>query len=191
MGVTLQPAEAYQRAAALLGEIITELADTEWDLTNGDDGWSIAQTVAWVVVGDSQINAALDRGRLDEIGEVDASVLGPNLVSTWRGTAVRAIASLKAPDAINETVEHPQGLLSVRNLVGQRVTENLVRAWDIGRITGRDVEIPDELAEWCLEFWALHADAVMEGGVLAESPLEPPDDADASTRLLAFTGRRP
>ena len=75
------------------------------------------------------------------------------------------------------------------DLVGPRVTENLVRAWDVGRAVGRPVEIPDDLAEWCLDFWAGHATAVLAGGVLADQPVEPPAGASAAVRLLALTGR--
>ncbi len=73
--------------------------------------------------------------------------------------------------------------------MGQRISENLIRSWDIGQAVGRPVEIPADLAEWCLAFWLKHADAVMAGGVLAEQPLTPALDADAATRLLALMGR--
>ncbi len=189
MGVTIEPAAAYQRAAGLLGETITSLTDQEWDLTCGPEELTIAQAVAWVVVGDSQITAAAQRGRIDKIGEIDVGVLGPNLVATWRGTAVAAISSLGNLNFHDISLDHPNGRLAFGDLVGQRISENLVRSWDIGRAVGRDVGIPDDLAEWCLGFWTSHADAVMDGGVLPNRPVEPPPGADAATRLLAFTGR--
>ncbi len=189
MGMTIETPVAYRSAAALLGETIVGLADTEWDLECGPDGLRINEAVAWVVVGDSQITSAIDRGRLDPIGEIEANVLGPNLVATWRGTALAAMTSLDAPGALDGLVEHPDGRLAITDLVWQRVTENLVRAFDIGRAVGRDVEIPTDLAERCLEFWNTHAEAVMRGGVFPHTPVEPPSDADAVTRFLAFTGR--
>jgi len=187
--MTIEPSIAYQRAAALLGEAIVALADTEWDLECGPDNLTINEAVAWVVVGDSQITAAVERGRLDSIDQVEANVLGPNLVATWRGTALAAITSLEAKGALDGLVTHHEGTLAVTDLLGQRVTENLVRAFDIGRATSRNTEIPDDLAEWCLTFWNSHADAVMQGGVLPHPPVEPPADATAATRFLAFTGR--
>jgi len=187
--MTMETPDAYRTAAALLGEAIVGLADTEWDLECGPDGLTINEAVAWVVVGDSQITSAIDRGRLDRLGEIEANVLGPNLVSTWRGTALAAMTSLDAQGALDGLVDHPDGRLAVTDLAWQRVTENLVRAFDIGRTVGRDVEIPNDLAERCLEFWNSHADAVMRGGVFPNAPVEPPPDADAPTRFLAFTGR--
>lgn len=181
--------DAYQRAAALFGETIAALADDEWEAATGDD-WTVVTTVAWVVVGDSHIATAIAGEPLGTVGEFDAAVLGTAPVAAWRGTAVAAIGALREPGALERSVTHPDGSLAVEDLVGQRVSENLVRAWDIGQAVGRPVEIPDDLADWCLDFWAGHADEVVAGGVLPERPVEPPPDADAATRLLALTGRR-
>lgn len=189
MGVTIDPADAYQRAAALFGETISTLTDDEWELPTGDD-WTIVTTVAWVVVGDSHIATAVAGEPLESVGEFDAAVLGTAPVAAWRGTAVAAISALREPGSLAASVAHPDGRLAVADLVGQRVSENLVRAWDIGRAVERPVDIPDDLADWCLDFWAGHADAVLAGGVLPESPLQPAPDAGPAERLLALTGRR-
>ena len=167
MGVT--PADAYQRAAALFGETISSLSDEEWEASTGGsegDDWTVVTTVAWVVVGDSHIASAVAGEPLGSVGEFDAAVLGTAPVAAWRGTAVAAIAALREPGALDRTVAHPDGQLAVADLVGQRVSENLVRAWDIAQAVGRSVVIPDDLAAWCLAFWAGHADAVLAGGVL-------------------------
>ena len=187
MGVALD-AEAYQRAAAVFGETIAALSDAEWELKISDE-WTVISTVAWVVVGDSQITQAIDSGEIVAVAEFDAAVLGGNPVATWRGTAVAAITSLKAVGSLERVVRHPGGRFAVADLLGQRVTENLIRAWDVGRAAGRPVDIPVDLADACLDFWADHADAVLAGGVLPEQPIEPSDDADTVTRLLALTGR--
>ena len=190
MGVT--PADAYQRAAALFGETISSLSDEEWEASTGGsegDDWTVVTTVAWVVVGDSHIAGAVAGEPLGSVGEFDAAVLGTAPVAAWRGTAVAAIAALREPGALDRTVAHPDGQLAVADLVGQRVSENLVRAWDIAQAVGRSVVIPDDLADWCLDFWAGHADAVLAGGVLPANPLEPSADATPAQRLLALTGR--
>lgn len=187
MGISLD-VQAYQRAAALFGETISALSDAEWELTVSDE-WTVISTVAWVVVGDSQITQAIDNGEIVAVTEFDAAVLGSNPVAAWRGTAVAAIASLKVVGSSERVVRHPGGRFAVADLLGQRVTENLVRAWDVGLAAGRTVDVPVDLADACLDFWADHSDAVLAGGVLSEQPIEPPDEADTVTRLLALTGR--
>ena len=187
MGISLD-VQAYQRAAALFGETISALSDAEWELTVSDE-WTVISTVAWVVVGDSQITQAIDNGEIVAVTEFDAAVLGSNPVAAWRGTAVAAIASLKVVGSSERVVRHPGGRFAVADLLGQRVTENLVRAWDVGLAAGRPVDVPVDLADACLDFWADHSDAVLAGGVLPEQPIEPLDEADTVTRLLALTGR--
>jgi uncharacterized protein (TIGR03086 family) len=189
MGVTLDPADAYQRAAALFGETIAALSDDEWETATGEE-WTVVTTVAWVVVGDSHIATAVAGEPLGSVGEFDAAVLGTAPVAAWRGTAVAAISALREPGALERTVRHPEGELLIADLVSQRVSENLVRAWDIGEAVDRPVEIPDDLAGWCLDFWADHTDVILAGGVLPDVPVQPPADAGLVERFLAVTGRR-
>ena len=41
--MTIDPADAYQRAAALFGETITALSDDEWEAATGDE-WTVVTT---------------------------------------------------------------------------------------------------------------------------------------------------
>lgn len=189
MSLALEPA-AYQRAAALFGESIASLSDDEWDLPTHPDDWTAVTSTAWVVVGDSQLASAAQGESLGQVGEFDAAILGGNPVAAWRGTAVAAITALQDIDPTTVLVPHPDGHVLLSDLIAQRVSENLVRAWDIGCAVGRPVEIPEDLAEACLDFWADHADAVLAGGVLPDTPVEPAADATAVERFLGLMGRR-
>ncbi len=191
MSATALDEAAYQRAAALFGETISVLSDDEWEQPTRPESWTAVTTAAWVVVGDAQITDALATGEVRPVADFDAAILGSNPVATWRGTAVGAIGALRDEGAMTTVVRHPDGSFAVADLVAQRITENLVRAWDIGEAVDRTVEIPEDLAEACLDFWALHADAVLRGGILPAEPIEPAADAGPATRLLALMGRTP
>ena len=145
------------------------------------------------MVGDAQVPLAVAGGELRPPTEFDVGVLGPKPVATWRGTALAALAALRTPGALERRATLPEGEIVVADLLGQRVTENLVRGYDIAVGVGRPDPLAgmvgDDLADWCLDFWAGHADAVVAGGVLPAAPIEPPTGSDAWTRLLAFTGR--
>lgn len=180
---------AYQRAAALFGETITSLSDEEWDRTTHPDDWTAVTSTAWVVVGDSQLTAAAQGEALGQVGEFDAAILGGNPVAAWRGTAVAAIVALRDVDAAAVIVPHPDGHVLLADLIAQRVSENLVRAWDIGRAAGCPVEVPEDLADACLGFWADHTDAVLAGGVLPDEPVEPRAGAGVVERFLGLMGR--
>ena len=188
MGVTLDAA-AYQRAAALFGETISALTDEEWERTTHPDDWTVITTVAWVVVGDAQLASAASGEALVSVGEFDAAVLGGNPVAAWRGTAVGAIAALREIDPATTVVPHEDGHVLLGDLLAQRISENLLRAWDVGQAAGRPVELPEDLADACLDFWADHADEVLAGGILPDQPVEPRPDASVVERFLALMGR--
>jgi len=189
----VDPVDAYARAAAAFGEVIADLDDEDWERPTWPEEWNVIATVAWVVVGDSQIPLAVSGSSLDPPRDFDAGVLGTSPVATWRGTALAAVAALREPGALAQRAELPGGEIVVADLVGQRVTENVVRAHDIATVVGRDhdlaARLDDGLIEWCLEFWAGHADAVLAGGVLPDAPVEPAPAAGPLVRLLALTGR--
>ena len=182
-------AAAYQRAAALFGETIVELSDEEWERTTHPDDWTVITTVAWLVVGDAQLTTAASGEALQSVGEFDAAVLGGNPVAAWRGTAVGAIGALRDIDPAATVVPHEAGPILLADLLAQRISENLLRAWDIGQAVGRPVELPEDLIDACLDFWAEHADAVLAGSVLPDDPVEPPADAAPAVRFLALMGR--
>jgi uncharacterized protein (TIGR03086 family) len=69
--------------------------------------------------------------------------------------------------------------------------EFLVHAWDYAVAVGRDVEVPDSLAEYVLGL-ALPIIKPEQRGVAGfDEPVDVPDDARALDRLVAFTGRNP
>ena len=189
----LDPVDAYTRAAAVFGAVVTGLSDAEWEVDSWPRGWNVIKTVAWVVVGDAQVPLAVSGTKLDPPRDFDAGVLGANPVATWRGTALAAVAALRTPGALEERVTLDEGELVVADLVGQRVTESLMRAHDIAWAIGRAGDLDGEsvlvLAGWCLDFWSGHSDALLAGGVLPAVPIEPPPNADTLGRLLAMTGR--
>lgn len=187
MAVVLDAA-AYQRAAATFGELIVELSDEEWELPTHPDDWTVVTTVAWVVVGDAMLASGARGDSVINAGEFDAAVLGPNPVASWRGTAVAAIQALDGAD-LDALVDHPEGSLRLGDLVAQRVSENLLRAHDLGVATGRPVDLPEDLAEACLNFWADHAEHILAGGVLPDTPIEPDSSAGVAQRFLALMGR--
>ena len=100
-----------------------------------------------------------------------------------------AIGALRDIDPTSTIVPHEQGPILLGDLLAQRISENLVRAWDIGQATGRSVELPEDLVEGCLDFWAEHVDAVLAGGILPDQPVAPPADASIVDRFLALMGR--
>jgi uncharacterized protein (TIGR03086 family) len=69
--------------------------------------------------------------------------------------------------------------------------EFLVHAWDYAQAVGRDVEVPDSLAEYVLAKVSRIITPESRAQVGFDEPVSVPDAAAALDRLVAFTGRRP
>ena len=182
----------YRQAAALFGERLSLVGDDDWANSTPCDDWDVRSLVAHLIVGEFLV-AALFRGEGGvPIAEVDTSVLGPSPMATWRGTAGGALDAAAADGVLDAVHAHHAGDLTGSMIVGFRITDNLVHAWDLARACGTDIELPEGLAVRCLDFWLPLAElltgADARGRSFAE-PVLPPDASPAGVRLLALLGR--
>jgi uncharacterized protein (TIGR03086 family) len=184
-----QLADFFVRASAFFGEQVRAVGDEEWDLPTTCEGWDVRTVVAHVVVGDAQIPTLFEGGAVERVEEFNPSVLGPNPLATWRGTALAAIRAFSAPGALERRYAHPMGNIRGRNIIGFRISDSLVHGWDVAKALGEDVILDPELCEYCLDFWFPMASTLPGSGFFAPA-IMPPADADAATRLLALLGRR-
>jgi uncharacterized protein (TIGR03086 family) len=189
-----QRVDFFVRASAFFGEQVREVGDEEWHLPTPCEGWDVRTVVAHVVVGDSQVPTLFGGGTVERVEHFDASVLGSNPLATWRGTALAAIRAFAAPGALEKRYAHPVGEVRGRTIIGFRVTDSLVHAWDVATAVGDGtpgggVVLDPEVCEYCLDFWFPMASTLPSSGYFSPALL-PPEGADAAARLLALLGRR-
>lgn len=184
-GGTADVVHHYRRAAATFGEQVVAIGDENWDLPTPCDEWIIKAVVAHVVIAEAQVPDLIN-GYASQQFDLDTSMLGPDAVSVWRGTAIAALDAVAGAD-LDAMVEHPSGTLELRQAVGFRITENLVHAWDIATARGTGLELDEDLALWCLDFWLPFADTLSRSGVFA--PMVQPSGDTPSARLLGLLGR--
>ena len=182
----------YRQAAALFGERLSLVGDDDWASPTPCDDWDVRSLVAHLIVGESLASAQFRGEGGAPVAEVDTSVLGPSPMATWRGTAIGALDAAAADCVLDAVYAHPDGDLTGSVIVGFRITDNLVHAWDLARACGTDIELPEGLAVRCLDFWLPLAELLTgvdaRGRSFAE-PVLPPDDSPAGVRLLALLGR--
>jgi uncharacterized protein (TIGR03086 family) len=85
--------------------------------------------------------------------------------------------------------ELDMGTVDGRQLLGYRITDNVVHAWDLQVAVGRPVAIQDGFAEWLLDFWQPMAGQIADSEFFAAPST--PSSGSASDRLLALLGRTP
>jgi uncharacterized protein (TIGR03086 family) len=176
------------RASAFFGEIVREVADDEWELPTPCEGWDVRTVVAHVVVGDSQIPQLLAGEAVEAIEEYSPTVLGTSPLAAWRGTALAAIRAFAAPGALERRYPHPVGNVRGRTVIGFRISDSLVHAWDVAQAIGEQVILDPELCDYALDFWFPMASTLPSSGYYASARM-PADGAGPAERLLALLGR--
>lgn len=191
MGVaeTSGPAEDAIAAMALFGEVLTKVDDEQLELATPCSQWDVQSLISHVIVGDAGVPLLFAGQPLPADAAIDVSILGPNPVATWRGTAIAAIETFRAPGAMEAVVDHPTGPQPGSVVARFRLVDVLTHAWDLAEATGIDIEIPDELADAVLEFLLPMFDGLRDSEFFGDS-IKPPDDAPSWQRMLGLLGRR-
>ena len=181
--------ELYVEALATFGEAVRDVHDREWDLATPCADWNVRQVVAHVVLGDAHLPVVLDGGTTTTSTEFSAELLGPTPLTTWRGTALKAIEAARTPGIVDRQYHLDLGDVTGRQLLGYRITDNVVHAWDVRVGTGRPEPIADHHADFLLDFWLPAALELGQSPFFA--PPTEPASASPSDRLLALVGRVP
>ncbi|MEM7096075.1 MAG: TIGR03086 family metal-binding protein [Actinomycetota bacterium] len=181
--------ELYVDALATFGEAVRDVADHEWDLPTPSTEWNVREVVAHVVLGEAHLPVILAGDTTTTSTGFDVELLGPTPLTTWRGTALRAIDAAREPGVVDRSYELDLGAVSGRQLLSYRITDNVVHAWDVSVGVGRPAPIKDVHAEFLLEFWLPVALDLGESTFFAK-PTDPVSDSP-SDRLLALLGRTP
>ena len=176
------------RACAVFGEQLQQVGDDDWERPTPCTDWDVQALVAHVVIGDAQVPMIVRGEQIARELDASPSILGPNPLATWRGTALAMLRAFAEPGVLARRYEHPVGHVTGRRILGFRLTDSLVHGWDLARACGRDLVLDDELAEYCLAFWWPLATGLPDSGFYATAVM-PRDGAPAGERLLALLGR--
>ncbi len=129
--------ELYVDALAVFGNAVRDVADHEWDLPTPATEWNVREVVAHVVLGEAHLPVVLAGETTATQSEFSVELLGSNPLTTWRGTALRAIEVVRAPGISTQVFDVDMGSVTGRQLLGYRITDNVVHAWDIHVAVGR------------------------------------------------------
>jgi uncharacterized protein (TIGR03086 family) len=113
-------------------------------------------------------------------------------VAAWTTMSDAVQRLLESPEVSRRSFSHPQaGDHQLDVAIGMFLLGDvLVHTWDLARATGLDEALdPDEVARMLEGLEPM--DEVLRTSGQYGARVEVPDDADAQTRLIAFTGRRP
>ena len=186
------PAEDTIAAMAVFGNILNQVDDEHLELATPCADWDVQALISHVVLGDASIPLLFDGQSLDLSQPINPSILGPNPMATWRGTALAAIEAFRRPGAMEQIVAHPVGDRPGSVVARFRLVDVLTHAWDLATACNIPVELPDELAEAALEFLQPMFEQIRGSEYFVDAgTVEPPEGASPGVRLVSLLGRRP
>ena len=182
------PAEDAIAAMAGFGRVLLQVDDEHLELETPCAGWNVHALISHVVLGDLSVKMLFNGDPLPGTMVIDTSILGPNPVATWRGTALTAIEEFRKPGAMEQLVAHPTGERLGGVFARFRLVDLLGHTWDLAHTIGVDAELPEALCEAALDFLFPMLDE-LRGSLVFDPPVTPPPDSSAAVRFLALIGR--
>jgi uncharacterized protein (TIGR03086 family) len=193
--VTDAPLAPLETALDGAGALVATVSAEQWDLPTPCSDWTVRQLVNHLV-GGNRLATRILRGEpmppVDQLGRRGhEDQLGSDPAAAFATSAEELLEALRAPGVLESVHTLPAGTLPGPAVVHLRTVEALVHGWDLGRATGRQLSVPDELVEQELRF-----SRDLLGRMPQERrPFQPPqrveDGAPAIDRLAALLGRGP
>ena len=179
-------AERFRRVADHFAEIAHQIDDEGWNNVAPCEGWVARDVVRHLV---EWVPALIGQAGIDFSPGPSVDV---NPAAAFDHLSATLHAALDNPAiAAREADFGPAGRMSVANAIDMLVTGDVfIHTWDLGRAVGIDVQLdPQRVAEMLAGMEPI--DELLRSSGHYGPKVDVPDDADAQTRLIAFTGRRP
>lgn len=185
---------AHDLAAAQFDEKLRQLTRVDqWDLATPCMGWDVQALVQHVVGGNRMAVSLLGGATADEASSFFAEdQLGTKPADAYVRSAAAQAAAFRVHGALNRTIHHPAGDMPAPQLLGFRIADLTVHAWDLARALRIDETIDADLVAHVYEGMLPMADMIGTLGMFGTGPsgsLTPA--ASVQDRLLDLTGRRP
>jgi len=184
--------EALSRSEAEILRRAEQLTAEHWGMPTVCGDWSVVDLLRHLVSGARVAVVGLSGAPTEQvIAAVEAPVDG-DLVQALRAALAEQADAMREPGALAITVHYPMIDMSGERLLGFRVVDLTMHAWDLSRSLGFDESLDPELVEWAwdwLQPMARHIGAI---GMFGEGPSGTLTEADPlDRRLIDLTGRRP
>ncbi|MAT04295.1 MAG: TIGR03086 family protein [Acidimicrobiaceae bacterium] len=186
-----ETADRFRRVGAGFTETIAAVGDEAWSNPSPCDGWTARDVVGHLV------DWIPGPGVLLGVYDIDAGPIAPvddDPIGAWTAVRDAVQAGLDDPETAQRVEDcgplGPQSFESAVNAIC--IGDVLIHTWDLARAAGLPVELDaDEVARQLTGVTMIppEIDAAMRASGHFGPRIGVPDDADPTTRLLAFYGR--
>jgi len=181
----------HDRAAVRFSEAVAAIRDDEWHSPTPCVDWTVTDLLAHNVEENLWVAPLMAGETIEGVGDrFEGDVLGGDPKEAWESSMEAACAAIAEDGALARTVHLSFGDVKGEEYVVQRFLDLLIHAWDLARAVRTDETLDPELCDAALAYVEPMKDMLAQSGLFAP-PIEPPAEADAQTRLLCLSGRRP
>jgi len=190
----MQPLEALALARSEFVRRLQAVTPDDWIHPTPCDDWTVHDLVLHVVSGD-RMAAALVRGatRAEATALRQTVDLGDDALAAFNTAADWLAAAFAEPGAFERVCAHPSGLFDTgAQLLGFRIGDYALHAWDLARAIGADETLDDAVVEAVWTALQPVGPLIGSSGVFGAGPTgHVTGAAPLQARLLDLTGRRP
>ena len=184
-GTTMDPRDQLRQILPLVTGLVEGLDDRQLASSTPCAGFTVEGVLAHMIGGARQFSAAF-RGE-----EVAAGELPDDLVAAFPGAMDDLESAIGSPGALERTIAAPFGEVSGETFARFVALDGLVHGWDLATATGQAYDPPEDVVSDVDGFARVALTDDLRDGDTFAMAVEPPADASALVRLVAFTGRRP
>jgi len=179
------PADRYRLLAARFSAFVEQVPDEGWDAPSPCEGWTARDVVTHVV--ESQ------RGFVEGAGDglPPAAAPSDDPAGAWAATREAVQNLLDDPERAGREFDGRMGRSTVEGAMGMfHCVDLVVHGWDLAQAAGLDSTVPSDQLAWVREKVESLSHMARSPGAFGPAR-DAPEEADETTRTMAFLGRQP
>lgn len=183
-------AARYLRALDEVDRHLATITSERWADPTPCTEWDLRALVDHLVYETLWVPDLVAGATLAQVGSrYEGDRLGDDPIGAWRAAKLATVQAVRT-SGLDVSVHTSGGELTADEYLTQMLFDASIHGWDVAQAIGVAHGIPDEVARDLYAWFAPQAAGWVEAGILAP-PVEVPEDADVSTRLVALSGRNP
>lgn len=152
--------------------------------------WNVRDLINHLVNENKWVAPLLAGKTIAEVGDAfDGDLLGDDPHLAWKLASEEAKSAAQEKGATERTVHLSFGDFPGGDYLDQLTADHLIHGWDLARGVSGTEAMDDELMSYVYA-WATPIEEVLKGSGSYGDKIEPAEDADLQTKLLAVFGRR-
>lgn len=184
--------DALARSEAEIIARIDQLADEHWSMPTVCGEWTVDDLVRHLVTGARVAVVGLSGASKERVMESVDEPIDGDLVAALRTALADHADAMRAPGAMEMTVHYPTIDMPGAQLLGFRILDLTMHAWDLSRSLGFDEGLDADLVAWTWDWIQPIAPIIDRIGMFGAGPSGTlGDDDPLHLRLIDLTGRRP